>query len=262
MMKNLSVATAALLSTAACVESEPAPAAAEPHGADLSCRGDTPIDAPAEIVLHGALVHATSDVGFPTAVRGASVRALDGDVEVGAAVSDDDGGVELRLATGGRAMPVHFEIEGDELPTARLYSNIPLAGAPDYWFGFATHAERLDRIADALDAPRDPSLGTVEIALGDCAYQGLPGAIVSLSGRDDDAPWAVLEPDASWTIGDVAGVTAGRRGASVMAAVNVRPGPATVTVTHDGETFPVAEIDVAAGSWTFVELRPGPTAAQ
>ena len=257
MMKTLSIATAALLSTTACVESDPDAVAAEPETADLSCRDAFPVSAPTELVFFGGLVHATSDAGFPTAIPGATLRAVGGTTVLDRTISDADGGVELRLATGGRPMPVHFEIDADGLPPARLHSNLPFAASPDYWFGFATRADRLDAIAAALDTPREASLGVVEVALGDCASRGLPGAVVSLSSRADDAPWAILTPDTSWTIGDVAGDTAGRRGASVMAAVNVRPGPATVTVTYQGETFPVATIDVVAGGWTFVEIRPG-----
>jgi hypothetical protein len=257
MMKTLSIASLALLSTAGCVEEAPSPVAAEPPSADLSCLASLPTSAPATLVLEGGLVHATSDLGFPTAIPGAALRAHVGLEVLDRTVSDADGHVDLVLATGGRPAPVHFEIDGDGLPPARLYSNLPLAVAPDVWFGFAPHVGRLDAIAAALDTPRDPSLGVVEIAISDCARLGMPGAIVSLSSRGDDEPWAILQPDLTWAVGDVAGDTAGRAHASVMAAANVRPGPATVAVSYDGETFPVAEIDVVASGWTFVELRPG-----
>jgi hypothetical protein len=234
MMKTFSIAAAALLATA-CAE-------------DAS----TGIPSEAPLQLRGGLVLATSDLGFPRAIPHAELQAIEKGEALARTISDENGGVDFEVPPGA----IHFAIHAEGLPPARLFSNRPLTAAPDVWFGFAPGAERLDAIAAALDAARDPRLGVVELAISDEAHLGLPGAIVSLSSRGDDEPWAILQPDTTWAIGDVAGDTAGRASASVMAAANVRPGPATVQVTYDGETFPIAEIDVVAGGWTFVELRP------
>lgn len=255
MMKTATLAAFSVL-TAACAEEAADVIAAAPPGHDLSCLGVLPASAPDSIRFRGSLVHA-SDMGYPLLIRRATIRAATSDRVLARTISDEGGWIDLALATDARPVAAHFEIEHDDLPPARLYANLPVAVEPEIWFAFAAGPERLDQIAGALGVARDPALGVVEITIEDCAGAAVPGAIVSLSSRGDDEPWAVLQPDATWAVGDVAGGTAGRAHASVIAAANVPPGPATVTVTYEGETFPVGEIDVVAGGWTFIDVRPG-----
>lgn len=229
-----------------------------PNEHDLTCLNNAPTSVPDPIEL-GATLLDLGSVSMIKTIADTEVRvySVDGATQLTSATSDAAGKLSLSLPTGGH--PTRFKYAYDPVgyPKTRWFVSIGAwTSAPDAQF-YTMPQARLDAMATALGTTIDPTKGVLEVAVTDCTSGGFPGETISIA-EEPGLKWAIYGGVGVWLARATTVAHAQGWGTSNMGAVNLSPGPKTLTVTAGGGTTigPVT-FDIEPGTYTFVIVIPG-----
>lgn len=207
------------------------------------CRASVPIVDP--VVAAGTIVE-VSTFGSPKPESGVTIQVSDSiaGTPFTSTTSAADGSYSLALASHGQPMHAVVSLRKSGMLTSVFVPDGPLDGDVIDLYSPITTDATIGALYIAVGVPRSSSAGTLLVIVTDCDGTPVSDAVVTVT----PAPSQMVYTDDA---GSPDTTLVATRATGLTHALNVGPGPVTVTASKAGETFFSHQVEILAGNYVM-----------